>query len=123
MSLLSLGAISGLLDGSFSGFAHPPSKTLLPLLENEAGTTGNVVVQQASLGLRQASLSFIARSSAEKDLARGYDETGETVVFVDYDGTERSVMVLDYSAALRFGDVWNVSVTMLELSEPLAPGS
>lgn len=123
LSLLSLGTATDLLDASFSGFAHPPSKELLPLLENTVGSTGNVVVQQGSLGRRRASLTFIARDTTQKDLVRGYDETGEAVDFVDFDGSTRSAMVLDFSSALRFGDVWSVTVTLLELSGPAPAGS
>lgn len=121
--LVSLGGAEDLLDASFTGFAFAASKELLPLLGNSIGSTGNVVVQQSSLGYRQASLSFIARDTTEKDLVRGYDETGETVVFVDFDGSERNVVVMSFSSSLRFGNLWDVTVTLLELSAPVPLGS
>lgn len=120
---MSLGLVDELLDASFSGFAFPASKTLLPLLENVADSTGNVVVQQSSLGYRQAELSFLARSTDEKDTIRGYDETGEAVIFTDFDGSERTVIVMSFSSSLRFGDLWNVTVSLLETSEPVPLGS
>lgn len=123
LGLLSLGAVEDLLDATFTGFAHSASKELLELLENEVGSSGNVVVQQRSLGYRQARLSYIARSTTEKDTVRGYDETGEEVEFVDFDGSTRSVVVMDYSSDLRFGDVWDVNVTLLEISGPVPLGS
>jgi hypothetical protein len=121
--LVSLGAATDLLDASFSGFAFPRSKEVLQLLENEVGTTGNAVVQQGSLGYRQASLSFTARDTTEKELVRGYDETGETVAFIDYDGSTRGVVVFDFDSALMFGDLWTVTVTLLEITEPVVEGS
>jgi len=123
LGLLALGSVDNLLDATFSGFAHPSSKTLLGLLENEEGSTGNVVVQQAALGHRQASLTFTARDTTEKDTIRGYDETGEEVEFVDFDGSTRMVIVMSFDSSLRFGDVWTVTVSLLERSGPFPAGS
>lgn len=123
VGFVSLGTEEDLLDSTFSGFAFGSSKSVLPLIENEVGTIGNAVIQQASLGFRQAALTFIARDTAEKDVIRGYDETGETVAFVDFDGSTRSVMVYDFSSSLRFGDVWDISVTLLEFTAPEPLGS
>jgi hypothetical protein len=121
--LVSLGTATDLLDASFSGFAFPRSKEVLQLLENEVGTIGNAVIQQGSLGYRQASLSFTARDTTEKELVRGYDETGEEVTFIDFNGDTRTVIVFDFDGALRFGDLWTVTVTLLETGAPPPEGS
>lgn len=122
--VVTIGDVDELVLTAYSGFAHPARRQLLQLLENEVGSTGNVVVQDGSLGYRQATLTVLVESTTDRELLRGYDETGEAVTFIDNGDMERQVLVHTFSATERAGeDAWDVTVTLLELSEPVAVGS
>lgn len=108
-----------LWDDQFSGFAYPAHKQVVPLLGDGVSATGNSVLQEGAKGYREAALAFTAPDRTTKDAIRGFEESSESVTFVDYDGTSRSVRVLSFDASLMFADVWKVNVRLQELSEPL----
>ncbi len=112
-------AIVDLWDDEFSGFAYVPHKRVVPLLGDGTAAAGNSVLMGGSLGYREASLSFTARDSTEKDAVRGYEETSETITFTDYDGSTRDVRVLSFDAQLVIADEWRVAVRLQELTEPV----
>ena len=121
--LLSLGSVEDLWDAGWSGFAYPPRRSYLELLENEVGSSGNVVIQDGPLTRRRGSLSFTARDRDERDTVRGYDEDGTSVEFVDEDGSSCTVLVYNFRARWMKGDLWSVDVDLVQLSEPIPPGS
>jgi hypothetical protein len=121
MALLSIGSID-LWDDAFSGFAYPAHKRVVQLL-GDGTAAGNSVLMSGSLGYREAKVSFTAPDSEQRDLVRGWEETSETLTFIDNRGATRDVRVLAYEAALLFGDVWRVSITLQELTAPIPPGS
>lgn len=123
LGLVSLGSATDLLDATYSSFAYPPRRTVLPLIANDVGQSQLAVIQDGPKTYRQASLGFIARDTTELELVRSYEESSETVAFIDFAGNSRDVMVISFSPNLRFGDVWDVTVTLLELGEPVPPGS
>ena len=122
MALLSLGSID-LWDDAFSGFAYPAHKKVVPLLGDGTSTAGNSVLMSGSLGYREAKVSFTSPDTEQRDILRGWEETSETLIFIDNRGSTRDVRVLAYEAALLFGDVWRVSITLQELTAPAPPGS
>ena len=121
--LLSLGSVEDLWESTWTGFAYPPRRSFLELLENDPDTAGNVVVQDGPLTLRRGSLSFTARDRTERDTVRGYDEASTQVAFTDEDGTECTVLVDNYRPRWLKGDLWSVDVDLIQLTEPAPPGS
>jgi len=119
---VSIGTVTDALDSAYSGFAYPRHKKVVRLLGDDTAA-GNSVLMSGSLGYREASLTLVALTTAEKDVLRGYEETSETVTFVDHDEDERDVVVLDLRASLRPGNVWEVGVVLQELTAPVPPGS
>lgn len=90
--LLGLGAVENLWEAKWSGWSMPQRRSSLPLLENEAGSTGNEVIQESSLVFRRGRLSCTA-TRAQRDLIQGYDEASTEVEFVDEDGSTSTVLV------------------------------
>jgi hypothetical protein len=119
---VSIGTVEDALDSAYSGFAYPAHKKVIRLLGDDA-SAGNSVLMSGSLGYREASLTLVALTTAEKDALRGYEETSETVTFVDHDTYERDVVVLQLRASLRPGNVWEAALALQELTEPVLPGS
>lgn len=121
---LGLGSVENLWDSKWSGWAMATGRrTSLPLLENETGSTGNEVVQESSIGFRRGTLTFTAENRDDRDTIRGYDEASTQVTFTDEDGSTCTVLVDSYSADWMVGDLWHVEVTLIQLDEPVAPGS
>lgn len=115
------GVLEDLWDDEFTGFAFPASKQVVPLLGDGTNAAGNSALQQSAHGFREATLSFTAQSTADKDIVRGYDETSERITFTDYDGSTRDVRILSFEASLRGMDEWPVTVRLQELAEPVGP--
>ncbi len=120
--LLGLGSLEGLWDDDFPGFAYPARKSELKLIGN-GSDAGNVVIQEAAKGFREGLLSFTATSRTDRDVVRGYEEDGTTVAFTDYDGSTCDVQILEYSAQAISGDLYKVTVKLLQLTEPVPVGS
>lgn len=120
--LLSLGS-EELWETAWSGWAYPPRRDFLSLLENAAGSSGNVVIQESSIGLRVGKLAFTAQTRAQRDVIRGYDEAATEVDFTDEDGSTCTVLVNDYGSSWKAGDLWDVTVELIQLTEPVAEGS
>ena len=121
LGLLSLGAVTDLMDQAFSGFDYPSNVVVTPLL-SDGTSPRNAVLQQSALTLRRASLSIIAET-AEALTLRGYAEAKTEVEFVDYEGAVSDVVVVVLCRSVGFGDVWDVSMVLVEMSEPEPAGS
>lgn len=119
--LISIGAVTLLVPTAYSGFAYQGHKQVVPIL-GTGTSAGNSVLQQSALGYREASLTLGAMSIDDLDTLRAYDETSEAVDMTDDDGT-REVRVLSFASTLAGAGLWNVSLTLQELSDPVPVGS
>lgn len=119
VGLVSIGAAVDLLDASFSGFAYPNNASVVPILPSAAGSGGNAVLQQSGFPWRQATLSVLAEE-ANRVLLRGYYETRELVTFTDFDGTTSSIRVFDFAQSMRMAGLWDLTLTLLEITPPVA---
>ena len=123
MTLVTIGAISDLADQAYSGFSYPSLRTLQRLIGNGTAA-GNVAIQEGSKPYRQATISVLAESTADFETVRGYYENGSQVDFVDRTGYSRTVLLEALTPAAHPGeDAWDVTLTLLELTDPVAPGS
>lgn len=121
--LLSLGAITGaaIMDDQFSGFNYPNNAQVVGLLANGTSTY-NAVLQQGSLTARQAQVRC-SLLTADALTVRGYFDSREAVTFVDWDGEETDVRVLDFSQASKLAGVWDCTIVLLEADVvPEGPG-
>jgi hypothetical protein len=119
MSRPTLGDLE-LMQTAYSGFRYPPRAQVIPLLGLGADW-GNAVVQSSALTLRQATVSWVAASTADKDAARDLAESLEEIGYTDHNGFEHTVRVIDFSSAHRVGDFWECTATLLETSDPEGP--
>lgn len=113
MSRPVLGAMT-LMQTAYSGFDHPARAQVVSLLAADPATSGNAVLQSAALGFRQATVSWVAPLS-EVETARGYHEALSSQAYTDHDGTSYTVRVIAFSAAVRVGNLWDVTATLLEM--------
>lgn len=123
MGLVRIGDVEDLVDTAYSGFDYPANRTELLLLENEEGSSGNVVIQEGSLPYRRATVTVIAESLADRDTLRGYKDAGDDIEFVDSDGLLRSVSIFSCSSSKRDAETWEVTFVLLELTDPAPEGS
>ena len=107
-----------LLSGAFSGFDYQQPKTRVSLL-SDGTSVRNEVVQQGSYPYREATVAFVAETT-DTDAIRGYYENGTQVTFVDYEDQERTVLVYDFSRSIIMDGLWSCTVTLLELTDPVA---
>lgn len=123
MTLVTIGDVDDLVDSAYTGFAYPSRRTKLELLENEADSSGNVVIQEGPRTYREATITVLAETLAQRDALRSYEEEGEPVTFIDNAGDTRSVLVFTFSSQQRAGgEAWDVTLVLLELAAP-AEGS
>lgn len=117
-----LGIVDQLIAADHDAFLYPEAATVTTILSD--GTSDrNFVLQASGLQVRQARRSWVVVPSADKDILRGYSEAKDIVILVEEDGTSRGVIVMDLDAKQRFVGYWDVSATLLEISDPVAPGS
>lgn len=109
-----LGSLT-LMQASFSGFAYPGRAQVVPLLAADPAATGNAVLQSGALGFRQATVSWLADSTADKDTALGYHHALSAQTYTDHDGNDYVVRLIEFSAQLRVGDFWDCTATLLEV--------
>lgn len=121
LGLLSLGTAADLWSTAFTGFALRSHKQIVPILGDGTTVTGNSVLQQSAQGFREATIKFTAPDRAQMLVIRGYEESSQTVAFIDADGSTRDVRVLDASYTLLFADVWEITAVLQELSAPVGP--
>lgn len=117
MSRPTLGDLE-LMQTSFSGFRYPRRAQVVPLLGLGANW-GNAVVQSSAPTLREATVTWVAASTADKDVARALAETMEEIAYVDHDGQPHSVRIIEFSSALRVGNFWDCSATLVETAETI----
>ena len=120
VGLFALGAVTDLWDVRFNGFEYPGNKQVVPIL-GTGTSTQNFVLQQSAPVARQGRLSVVCPDSSQKDTLRGYYESSDEVVFTDLAGVDHTVVVLDLTDELLFGDVWSVEMVLLETAEPAEP--
>ncbi len=122
MTMQSLGSIDPLLTTAYSGFDYPSYGQVVPLLSGDPTSGGNAVLQSSALTLRQAAVTANAED-ADALVLRGYYETKAEVPFTDFDGTESTVIVMDFSRTNIKDSVWECSMTLLEIAPPVIVGS
>lgn len=123
LGVVDVGTVTNVVPTAYSGFAYPARKTKLQLLDDGNATTGNVVVQEGSKGYREATLTVVCETAADKDAVRAYEEESDAFAFVDDAGISRVVILLAFGADQLAGNLWSVTVTMLEISDPETAGS
>lgn len=103
-----------LMQTAFTGFAYPQNAQVIAILSDGTTPGGNAVLQQSALTLRQATVSWVAASPAEVATIRALSESKAAVNYVDHDGNTTSVRVLELSSAVRVGDYWDCTATLIE---------
>lgn len=108
-----------LLETAFSGFAYPARGHVVRDLN------GGAVLQLGALTLRQASIAWVAPSTAEKDTAHGYFDAIQQVPFTDREGVNRTVVVLAFSSAVSgaYHGAYDCRATLVELEVNATPSS
>lgn len=104
-----------LMQTAFGGFNYPQSAQIVALLGDGSTPGGNAVLQQGALAFRQAPLSWVAASPAEVATIRALYESKEVVTYVDHDGNSTTVVVFEFTAAVRVGDFWDCTATLVEI--------
>jgi hypothetical protein len=122
MTMQSLGSIDPLLTTAYSGFDYPSYGTVVPVLSGDPTSGGNAVLQSSALTLRQAAVTVNAED-ADALVLRGYYEAKTEVLFSDFDGTESTVVVMDFSRSNIKDTLWECSMTLLEMTPPVIGGS
>lgn len=117
VSLGTVGAVVAPADLAYSGFVYPTHKRVVPILSDGVGPDVSVL-QEGTLGFREATLTLGGLSLAERDTLEGYDVSSETIEFVDQEGLVRDVRVLTFASSLRGGNAWEATVTLQELVPP-----
>lgn len=116
-----LGDAGELWETSYSGFNYPQTVEMIRLL-GDGTSTRNAVMQQGALPHREARLSGNAPESQLDDIRALYESREETS-FTDRFGNVRSVRILDFTSELILGDLSGYTLTLLETSDPVPPGS
>lgn len=118
-----LGIVDDLIaDKAPEAFAYPEAATVTTLLSDDT-TERNYVLQGSGLSVRQARRAWVLVPTADMHVIRGYDSGKDQVVYSEEDGTDRLVVVMDFSARERFTGYWDVSVRLIETADPDTPGS
>lgn len=117
-----LGTVIDLLAADHAGFAYPEIAQITPLL-SDGTTERNYVLQSSALVVRQARRSWVAIPTADMHVIRGYASSKATVTLTEEDGTERSVIVMDFVPTQRWTGYWDVSALLIETSDPDDAGS
>jgi hypothetical protein len=108
-----LGALT-LTQSAFSGFAYPSRALIVPLLAPDPADGGNAVLQSGALTLRQATITWTALTTSDKDTALGYFEQLTSVAYVDYFANSSDVWVTDFSATYLGEGYWTCQATLTE---------
>jgi len=118
--LFSLGAIDPLYVGRFTGFDYPSFVEGVRLISD--GSDGpHEVIQGSGIPFRRASVTGHATSD-DCDLLRSYDLSKETLNFIDGNGNETQVRVLELTTD-DFVHWWSFAMTLVAVSDTVAPGS
>lgn len=117
-----LGIVDQLIAATHEGFAYPEAAQVTTVLSDGAHER-NYVLQGGSLSVRQAKRSWVVVPEADMHTIRGYASSKDQVTLIEEDGTNRAVIVMDFEATQRFTGYWDITVNLLETTDPDSPGS
>lgn len=117
-----LGVIDQLIARDHEDFAYPESAQITALL-SDGQHERNYVLQSSALTVRQARRSWVAVPTDDMHTIRGYASSKQEVLLTEEDGTQRSVIVMDFGATQRFVGFWDISATLIETGDPNSDGS
>ena len=117
-----LGIVDELMAQEHTGFAYPEAAEITPLLSDGAHER-NYVLQSSALTVRQARRSWTMVPTADMHTIRGYASTKDEVLYVEEDGSSRSVIVMDFDPRQRYVGFWDISATLIETTDPDDAGS
>lgn len=117
-----LGAVDNLYAATHEVFAYPEAATITTLLSDGASER-NFVLQGSGLQVRQARRSWVVVPTGDMQTIRGYASSKTAITLTEEDETTRSVIVMDFDATQRFVGYWDVEATLIEITDPDAPGS
>lgn len=109
-------------DKTPEDFAYPEASQVIALL-SDGTTERNYVLQGSGQSVRQARRAWVLVPTGDKNTIRGYASSKSEVLYTEEDGTERNVIVMDYSARERFTGYWDISVRLIETEDPDDAGS
>lgn len=122
MSLpFTLGTVELFLVATYNGFERPNSMQLIDLLDDGTGLGNDQVLQQGNSPYKQATLTGTLASLADITLVRGYYDSREELTFMDGDGVEHGVRILEFSSQAYTG-YWVFSMSLIETT-PVIVGS
>jgi hypothetical protein len=101
------------LVDTYDGFDRPNTLQLVSLLGDGTRTGNDQVLQEGSSPFRQATLTGTIVSSADIALLRGYYDSREELTFVDGDGEEHGVRILELTAR-AFTGWWSFAMQLIE---------
>lgn len=111
---------------TYSGFDYPDTIRLVPLLDDGTTFTGNAVLQQGAMALRQATLTVIAMSPSDLSTYRTIYQSRAAVTYVDHDSNSFSVIVAEFTASVlegsEDGQVWVVNMRLVEADDVTVGG-
>lgn len=116
-----LGTVDQLISSTFETFAYPEHGVVTPTL-SDGTTERNYVLQSSGLSVRQARRTWLTVPTEKKELIGDLAATKEIVSYTEEDGTVRNVIVMDFAAHQQFAGYWEVSVRLIETSDPVTPG-
>jgi hypothetical protein len=117
-----IGTVTGLIPAGGNAFLFPEFAQVVGLLSD--GTTGsNAVLQSGAPTWRKAQASWQVVPTADMERLSDYAEQKSEQTLTEEDGTTRTVVLMDFAAALQFSGYWTVSATLLETTDPELPGS
>jgi len=118
-----LGTIDPLNVTGYDGFDLPSDATVVRLL-SDGTTTHNAVVQSSGSSLPEARIVGITTTEADIIALRAYRLSHELVTFSSTGESDRTVLVLEFSARQdKMDGVWDWSATLVELDETIeGPG-
>jgi len=110
----SIGTIDPLNVTSYDGFDLPSDATVVRLL-SDGTTTHNAVVQSSGSSLPEARIVGITTTEADIIALRAYRLSHELVTFSATGESDRTVLVLEFSARQdKMDGVWDWSATLVE---------
>lgn len=108
-----LEAVADFLVDTYDGFDRPNTAQLVSLLGDGTSSGNDQVLQEGSSPFRQATITGTLVSSADIALVRGYYDSREELTFVDGDGEEHGVRILEFSSR-AFTGYWTFAMQLLE---------
>ncbi len=111
-----------LLATAKSAWVYPEFAAVASILSDGIATR-NAVIQSGAPALREAMRTWELNDIDAVEAIRGYAEDKATHTLTEWDGTTRDVVVMDFAADHAEGDTWIIKCRLLEMSDPVPPGS